>query len=247
MPPSLDKLLRYPHPWGKVQQLWTQGRVFKQGQRQKTFITLSWDLINWLCPTWETWIWIWNIPKSKTCLFNWAGGSTNDVICSIFLTTEFMISLLQIEDVYETTYETCGQYWPYIHHYIIVAIVIMQVTMIGLFGLKSKPAASFSTIPLLVFTIVFNEYCKIRFLPTFMNYSIQVKFLASFILLYCQDHRNIYRHIATSPWISLIIGGVDQFVIILQVEFLKLKGGQRKKSVKVAITFAHKVLLAILI
>ncbi|KAM7476806.1 hypothetical protein LguiB_024049 [Lonicera macranthoides] len=91
----------------------------------------------------------------------------------VYFLLGYVVFINQIEDVYETTYETCGQYWPYIHHYIIVAIVIMQVTMIGLFGLKSKPAASFSTIPLLVFTIVFNEYCKIRFLPTFMNYSIQ--------------------------------------------------------------------------
>lgn len=82
---------------------------------------------------------------------------------------------LQIKDVYITTYETCGQYWPYIHHYILVAIVIMQVTMIGLFGLKSKPSASFSTIPLVVFTLLFNEYCKNRFLPTFYQCSVKVK------------------------------------------------------------------------
>lgn len=73
-----------------------------------------------------------------------------------------MLLVMQIEDVYITTYETCGLYWPYIHHYIIVAIILMQVTMIGLFGLKAKPSASFSVIPLLVVTILFNEYCKIR-------------------------------------------------------------------------------------
>ncbi|XVF82088.1 hypothetical protein PTKIN_Ptkin16aG0015900 [Pterospermum kingtungense] len=41
------------------------------------------------------------------------------------------------------------------------------------YWLKSKPAASISTIPLLSLTIMFNEYCKIRFLPTFRAYSIQ--------------------------------------------------------------------------
>ncbi|CAN6567162.1 unnamed protein product [Malus baccata var. baccata] len=79
----------------------------------------------------------------------------------------------EIEDVYETIYETCGQYWPYIHHYILVAIILMQITMIGLFGLKSKPAASISTIPLLVLTLMFNVYCKMRFLPAFSLLSIQ--------------------------------------------------------------------------
>ncbi|MBA0775863.1 hypothetical protein Gotri_010962 [Gossypium trilobum] len=78
-----------------------------------------------------------------------------------------------IQDVYETVYDTCGTFWPFIHHYIIVAIILMQITMIGLFGLKSKPAASVSTIPLLLLTIMFNEYCKIRFLPAFRSHSIQ--------------------------------------------------------------------------
>ncbi|KAL8500935.1 hypothetical protein ACS0TY_020504 [Phlomoides rotata] len=85
----------------------------------------------------------------------------------------YVVFINQIQDVYITTYETCGQYWPFIHHYILVAIVIMQVTMIGLFGLKSKPSASLSTIPLLIFTLLFNEYCKARFLPTFFECSVK--------------------------------------------------------------------------
>ncbi|GMI90472.1 hypothetical protein like AT3G54510 [Hibiscus trionum] len=85
----------------------------------------------------------------------------------------YIVYINQIQDVYETVYDTCGKFWPFIHHYIIVAIILMQITMIGLFGLKSKPAASISTVPLVVLTIMFNEYCKIRFLPTFQSLSIQ--------------------------------------------------------------------------
>ncbi|XP_031260944.1 CSC1-like protein At3g54510 isoform X2 [Pistacia vera] len=85
----------------------------------------------------------------------------------------YVVYINQIQDVYETIYDTCGQYWPYIHHYIFVGFILMQITMIGLFGLKSKPAASIATIPLLILTIMFNEYCKNRFLPTFRLYSIQ--------------------------------------------------------------------------
>lgn len=76
--------------------------------------------------------------------------------------------------VYEIGYDTCGQYWPYIHHYIFISVVLMQITMVGLFGLKSKPGASICTLPLLVLNILFNEYCKIRFLPTFRHCTIQV-------------------------------------------------------------------------
>ncbi|OVA15356.1 protein of unknown function DUF221 [Macleaya cordata] len=85
----------------------------------------------------------------------------------------YVVCVNQIQDVYEIVYETSGQYWPYIHHYIFMSMILMQITMIGLFGLKSKPAASISTIPLVLFTLLFNEYCKIRFLPTFSNYPIQ--------------------------------------------------------------------------
>ncbi|XP_061980196.1 CSC1-like protein At3g54510 isoform X2 [Populus nigra] len=85
----------------------------------------------------------------------------------------YVVYVNQIEDVYETAYDTCGQYWPYVHHYIFVGIILMQITMIGLFGLKSKPSASIATIPLLLLTIMFNEYCKIRFLPTFRRYSVK--------------------------------------------------------------------------
>ncbi|KAG9443657.1 hypothetical protein H6P81_014997 [Aristolochia fimbriata] len=85
----------------------------------------------------------------------------------------YVVYANQIQDVYVTIYETCGQYWPHIHHYILISIVLMQITMIGLFGVKSKPAASILTIPLLLGTVLFNEYCKIRFLPAFHVHSVQ--------------------------------------------------------------------------
>ena len=85
--------------------------------------------------------------------------------------------VVQMEDVYEITYDTCGQYWPTIHHYIFLSVTLMQTTMIGLFGLKSKPGASFATIPLLVLNIMFNEYCKVRFLPTFQCRPVQVRLM----------------------------------------------------------------------
>ncbi|XP_078179526.1 early-responsive to dehydration stress protein (ERD4) isoform X2 [Carex rostrata] len=91
----------------------------------------------------------------------------------VYFLLGYAVFLNQMQDVYEISYDTCGQYWPYIHHYIFVAVVLMQITMIGLFGLKSKPAASFATIPLLAFNIFFNEYCKKRFLPSFYHRPIQ--------------------------------------------------------------------------
>ncbi|KAL4277521.1 hypothetical protein HN51_060631 [Arachis hypogaea] len=91
----------------------------------------------------------------------------------VYFCLGYVVYINQIQHVYETTYETCGQYWPYIHHYILLAIILMQITMIGIFGLKSKPAASIASIPLLLFTLMFNEYCKMRFLPSFHHYSLK--------------------------------------------------------------------------
>ncbi|GAB4832252.1 hypothetical protein Ancab_006267 [Ancistrocladus abbreviatus] len=90
-----------------------------------------------------------------------------------YLYLGYAVYMNQIEDVYDIVYETCGQYWPCIHQYICFAVILMQITMIGLFGLKSKPEASIATLPLLILTIFFNEYCKLRFLPSFQHYSIQ--------------------------------------------------------------------------
>ncbi|PUZ52984.1 hypothetical protein GQ55_5G017600 [Panicum hallii var. hallii] len=95
-------------------------------------------------------------------------------ILLIYFLLGYAVYINQMEDVYEITYDTCGQYWPKIHHYIFLSVTLMQITMIGLFGLKSKPGASFATIPLLVFNILFNEYCKVRFLPTFHHRPVQV-------------------------------------------------------------------------
>ncbi|KAJ4969800.1 hypothetical protein NE237_002899 [Protea cynaroides] len=85
----------------------------------------------------------------------------------------YVVYINQIQDVYDIVYETGGQFWPYVHHYIFISIILMQITMIGLFGLKSKPAASIATVPLLLLTLLFYEYCNIRFLPSFFLFPIQ--------------------------------------------------------------------------
>ncbi|CAL9076049.1 unnamed protein product [Musa textilis] len=92
----------------------------------------------------------------------------------IYFLLGYAVYVNQMQDVYDITYDTCGQYWPHIHHYLFVTIILMQITMIGFFGLKSKPGASVSTILLLLMTILFNEYCKIRFVPTFCHCPIKV-------------------------------------------------------------------------
>lgn len=55
-------------------------------------------------------------------------------ILLIYFLLGYAVYINQMEDVYEITYDTCGQYWPKIHHYIFLSVTLMQITMIGLFG-----------------------------------------------------------------------------------------------------------------
>ncbi|XP_040992904.1 CSC1-like protein At3g54510 isoform X7 [Juglans microcarpa x Juglans regia] len=153
----------------------------------------------------------------------------------------YAVYVNQIEDVYETVYETCGQYWPYIHLYIVIAIILMQITMIGLFGLKSKPAASILTIPLLLFTLMFNEYCKKRFLPTFHHYPVQVYILLevlvekplvllvvsfnTIILLPLLCNLSIFLQAAAITWQDLFSLVISNFLITFVLSLWVEKAG----------------------
>jgi len=91
----------------------------------------------------------------------------------VYLFLGYFVCLNQVVNVYEPAYDTSGQFWPQIHHYLIVSFILMQVTLVGFFGLKQKPTASILTIPLPIITLLFNEYCKQRFFPAFRRYSVQ--------------------------------------------------------------------------
>ena len=76
--------------------------------------------------------------------------------------------------MYIAEYESGGQYWPMIHNTVIISLVIMQIIALGVFGLRKSPIASGFTIPLLIFTILFNEYCRQQFHPLFKNQVAEV-------------------------------------------------------------------------
>lgn len=81
--------------------------------------------------------------------------------------------------MYKKSYENGGQYWPIAHKTIIASLVLTQIIALGIFGIKKSPVASGFTIPLIVGTLLFNEYCRQRFFPSFQKIAAQVpwKFL----------------------------------------------------------------------
>ncbi|XVE68191.1 hypothetical protein DITRI_Ditri09bG0048800 [Diplodiscus trichospermus] len=86
----------------------------------------------------------------------------------------YIIYRNQFLNVYAPKYETGGKFWPIVHNSTIFSLVLMHIIAIGIFGLKKLPLASSLTIPLPILTLIFNEYCRKRFLPIFKAYPTEV-------------------------------------------------------------------------
>ncbi|XP_010247466.1 PREDICTED: CSC1-like protein RXW8 isoform X1 [Nelumbo nucifera] len=95
-----------------------------------------------------------------------------------FLLVYFLLGYVvyrnQIVNVYVSKYETGGQIWPIVHNTTIFSLVLTQIIALGVFGIKHSPIASGFTIPLLICTLLFNEYCRKRFGPIFKMFSAEV-------------------------------------------------------------------------
>lgn len=79
----------------------------------------------------------------------------------------------QLINIYKPKFDTGGKFWPIVHDSTIFSLLLVQAIAVGLFGLKKLPLASSLTIPLLVLTLLFNAYCRKRFLPMFKGYSAE--------------------------------------------------------------------------
>jgi len=82
--------------------------------------------------------------------------------------------MMQFINVYAPKYETAGKFWPIAHNSMIFSLVLMHAIAVGIFTLKKLPLASTLIIPLPVLTLLFNEYCRKRFLPIFIAYPAEV-------------------------------------------------------------------------
>ncbi|KAL6846883.1 hypothetical protein ACP4OV_022736 [Aristida adscensionis] len=79
----------------------------------------------------------------------------------------------QLLNVYRTRYDTGGLYWPIAHNMVIFSLVLTQIICLGVFGLKESPVAAGFTVPLIILTLLFNQYCRNRLLPLFRTYPAQ--------------------------------------------------------------------------
>ncbi|XP_012067708.1 CSC1-like protein At1g69450 isoform X2 [Jatropha curcas] len=92
----------------------------------------------------------------------------------VYLCLAYIIFLNQFTNVYMPKYETAGKFWPIVHNSMIFSLVLMHAIAIGIFTLKKLSIASTLIFPLPVLTLLFNEYCRKRFLPNFVAYPAEV-------------------------------------------------------------------------
>ncbi|CAL5388206.1 unnamed protein product [Camellia sinensis] len=76
-------------------------------------------------------------------------------------------------NVYAPKLKTGGTFWPVVHSPTIFSLILTQIIAIGIFGLKKIPLASTFCVSLPVLTLIFNDYCRKRFLPIFQAYSVE--------------------------------------------------------------------------
>ncbi|XP_029128503.1 CSC1-like protein RXW8 isoform X3 [Cajanus cajan] len=116
----------------------------------------------------------------KVLLFGFLGFTCSILAPLIlpFLLIYFFLAYLvyrnQIINVYITKYDSGGQFWPIAHNTTIFSLIFAQLIALGVFGLKSSSIASGFTIPLLIGTLLFHQYCRKRFLPVFKSNSAQL-------------------------------------------------------------------------
>uniref|UniRef100_A0A803L1W3 CSC1-like protein HYP1 n=1 Tax=Chenopodium quinoa TaxID=63459 RepID=A0A803L1W3_CHEQI len=79
----------------------------------------------------------------------------------------------QFIHVYAPKFETAGRFWPTVHNCMIFSLVLMHAIALGIFTVKKLSSASSLIFPLPVLTLLFNEYCRKRFLPNFSIYSAE--------------------------------------------------------------------------
>ncbi|XP_024041667.1 CSC1-like protein At1g69450 isoform X2 [Citrus clementina] len=92
----------------------------------------------------------------------------------IYLCLAYIIYRNQLINVYEPKYETAGKFWPIVHNSMIFSLVLMHAIAVGIFTIKKLSTASTLIFPLPVLTLLFNEYCRKRFLPNFIAYPAEV-------------------------------------------------------------------------
>ncbi|CAN0923619.1 CSC1-like protein At1g69450 [Linum grandiflorum] len=93
----------------------------------------------------------------------------------VYFCMVYIIFRHQFINVYAPKHETGGRFWPMVHNTMIFSLVLMHAIAVGIFTLKNVSWASTLMFPLPALTLLFNQYCRKRFLPLFAAYPAEVR------------------------------------------------------------------------
>ncbi|XP_062189010.1 CSC1-like protein ERD4 [Phragmites australis] len=85
----------------------------------------------------------------------------------------WLIAKNQIMRVYVPSYESNGRMWPHMHTRIVGALLVYQITMIGVIPLKKFYYAPI-LVPLIPMSFIFAYICQMRFYPAFAKTPLEV-------------------------------------------------------------------------
>ncbi|KAL3682931.1 hypothetical protein R1sor_000953 [Riccia sorocarpa] len=119
---------------------------------------------------------------------------------------------VQIINCNEPKYESAAAYWPYMFGYIIVALLIKHITLMGLMGLKEAKSSTPFLLPLPICTILFYFYCKNRFEHAFSCYALEEAMAKDTIERASNpnlDVRSFLEHAYIHPSLRSVVVGND--------------------------------------
>lgn len=124
--------------------------------------------------------------------------------------------IVQLINVYEPKYETAGKFWPIVHNSMIFSLVLMHAIAVGIFTIKKLSTASTLIFPLPVLTLLFNEYCRKRFLPNFIAYPAEVHCHANCCIVYPFLRRNGKNDLSVICCLQIFHPRVDMCFLVLR-------------------------------
>ena len=89
-----------------------------------------------------------------------------------FFLSGYLVHAYMFAFINVTVFETGGQFWPLTFNRMIVGVLISQLTMAGLFGLKKLPIEAAVMVPLIFITLFFWWYCDTNYAGKFYNPSV---------------------------------------------------------------------------
>jgi hypothetical protein len=93
--------------------------------------------------------------------------------------------------VYESEFESAAGLWPFVASRIITALMVAQLTLLGVLSLKLATKVAPYAIPLPVMTYLFSRALRERFEANFVNHPLEVSLEYGYKEGACMEARTV--------------------------------------------------------